>query len=66
MKKIKCKKCGREISLGVEDEDRILTCCGQPMVEVKETVSCKIAKPESARSIAAGQFYVNFMGTQER
>jgi hypothetical protein len=62
MKKIECKKCGHEIILGIEDEERKFTCCGQPMEEAKETASCRNAGPEAARPMVAEQPCNDFTG----
>jgi hypothetical protein len=53
VKKMECKKCGREITLGIDDEERSFTCCGQPMIELTETSFCKNANSEvSAEALA--------------
>ncbi|MDR2900330.1 MAG: hypothetical protein LBV20_02260 [Treponema sp.] len=64
MKKIKCKRCGHEIILGIDDEERIFTCCGKPMAEITETVSYRNAGSEAARLMVAEQSCNGFTGTQ--
>jgi ssDNA-binding Zn-finger/Zn-ribbon topoisomerase 1 len=36
MKKMECKKCGHEILLRIDDEEKIFMCCGQPTVKVQQ------------------------------
>ncbi len=64
MKKITCKKCGQEISLGIEDEWRLFTCCGQMMTEADETASCRNAwSRKEARLMFAEQSCNEFSGS---
>lgn len=61
-KKFKCQKCGREVTLGIQDEN--LECCGEPMVEVK-VASCRNAGPEASRPMVAEEPCDDFTGNQE-
>jgi hypothetical protein len=64
MKRIKCKKCGHEISLGIDDEERNFICCDQLMAEVTEKTSFRNSGfgAVSSKPIIAEQPCNNFTG----
>ncbi len=60
MKKLRCKKCDYEICLGIDDEERSFTCCGQSMVEIE---SCWNTDPGTAKPMVAEQLCKDFTGS---
>lgn len=61
-KKMKCQNCGREITLGIKEEELDSPeCCGQPMIEV-QVGSCRNAGPEASRPMVAEEPCNDFTG----